>query len=505
MENEDDLGQTGKEDALPLKPNCEAVETSQKYDHYEKMKTWVIYMISAIPQIVIAMNVTSTWSYLQKIDPKVSPTFFGWANFGYYCAAIAADVAVGRWMHSKARSKDPLITLCLLLILSILLYVFAQGVGGKAGLSLVLVARVLLGTQRGMLTVARTLISYSTSIKERSQIMVNFGISNTVGFFVGSGIQAAIAQIGEKSAYVAAIKLHLNLYTIPSCFALLVAGFTIILVWYQIKPVAKHQCTPCEKPAIRNEIAKREIFIGACLILLFTLVNFSSSFSETLTIPFLQHQFALTKSAAVWYGGLVLTSQGIIATLQQVNMKLLLRRFTDRKLILIGYACCSLTFLLYIPFGAVNQAGMKTGNSTVLIDSADDIGCPVRYHWCRTSPRIWLPQFILGAVLHATGLSFCVTLLVSLYSKVLVNRNQGSSLGLISAAGNLGRLVAPIASSASYVVIGPQYTYLWAFLIMALGMVFYVAAYRYMLPNSSPSGEGIDTNSEDANFDTKVY
>ena len=38
-----------------------------------------------------------------------------------------------------------------------------------------------------MLTVARTLISYSTSIKERSQIMVNFGISNTVGFFVGSG------------------------------------------------------------------------------------------------------------------------------------------------------------------------------------------------------------------------------------------------------------------------------------------------------------------------------
>ena len=69
---------------------------------------------------------------------------------------------------------------------------------------------------------------------------------------------------------------------------------------------------------------------------------------------------------------------------------------------------------------------MKTDNSTVLIDSADDVGCPVRYHWCRTSPRIWLPQFILGAVLHATGLSFCVTLLISLYSKVLVNRNQVS-------------------------------------------------------------------------------
>ena len=84
-----------------------------------------------------------------QIDPKVSPTLFGWANFGYYCAAIATDVAIGRWMHSKARSKDPLITLCLILILSVLLYVFAQGVGGKAGLSLVLVARVLLGTQRG--------------------------------------------------------------------------------------------------------------------------------------------------------------------------------------------------------------------------------------------------------------------------------------------------------------------------------------------------------------------
>ena len=38
-----------------------------------------------------------------------------------------------------------------------------------------------------MLTIARTLISYSTCIKERSQIMVNLGISNTVGFFIGSG------------------------------------------------------------------------------------------------------------------------------------------------------------------------------------------------------------------------------------------------------------------------------------------------------------------------------
>ena len=49
MENEDDLSQAGKEDVLPLKPDCQTVETSQKYDHCEKMKTWVIYMISAIP------------------------------------------------------------------------------------------------------------------------------------------------------------------------------------------------------------------------------------------------------------------------------------------------------------------------------------------------------------------------------------------------------------------------------------------------------------------------
>ena len=81
---------------------------------------------------------------------------------------------------------------------------------------------------------------------------------------------------------------------------------------------------------------------------------------------------------------------------------------------------------------------------------------------------------------------------------------QGSSLGLISAAGNLGRLVAPIASSTSYVEIGPQYTYLWAFLIMAFGMAFYVAAYRYMLPDTSTSSEEKDPDSEDVTFDTKV-
>ena len=84
-----------------------------------------------------------------QIDPDVDPTFFGWANFGFYCSAIVTDIAIGRWMHFRASSREPLILLCFIQILAVLLYVFAQGVGGQGGLVLVLVARILLGTQRG--------------------------------------------------------------------------------------------------------------------------------------------------------------------------------------------------------------------------------------------------------------------------------------------------------------------------------------------------------------------
>lgn len=52
-------------------------------------------------------------------------------------------------MHATASSKGPLVALYLLLALSVLLYIYSVSVGGQAGLYQILVARLILGSQRG--------------------------------------------------------------------------------------------------------------------------------------------------------------------------------------------------------------------------------------------------------------------------------------------------------------------------------------------------------------------
>ena len=55
-----------------------------------------------------------------------------------------------------------------------------------------------------------------------------------------------------------------------------------------------------------------------------------------------------------------------------------------------------------------------------------DTGCPSKFNWCHTTPQIWLPQFLLGAFLFAIGYSSCISLLVSLYTKIVAAKNQVS-------------------------------------------------------------------------------
>lgn len=53
-------------------------------------------------------------------------------------------------------------------------------------------------------------------------------------FYSIKGFQAAVAQLGSRSFYISPIKLHLNLYTIPSCLVLLIVVPMIILVYRYI-------------------------------------------------------------------------------------------------------------------------------------------------------------------------------------------------------------------------------------------------------------------------------
>ena len=59
---------------------------------------------------------------------------------------------------------------------------------------------------------------------------------------------------------------------------------------------------------------------------------------------------------------------------------------------------------------------------------------------------------------------------------------QGTAVSILSAVGNTGRLVAPIAGSASYVDIGPRYTYICICSLVLTGLLCYLSLYKRMVP-----------------------
>ena len=66
-------------------------------------------------------------------------------------------------------------------------------------------------------------------------------------------------------------------------------------------------------------------------------------------------------------------------------------------------------------------------------------------------------------------------------------------MSILSAVGNTGRLVAPIAGSASYVDIGPRYTYTCICALVLTGLLFYLSLYKRMVPPVA----GVETETAD--------
>eukprot|EP00112_Aurelia_sp_Birch-Aquarium-sp1_P000076 Seg1005.2 transcript_id=Seg1005.2/GoldUCD/mRNA.D3Y31 product="Major facilitator superfamily domain-containing protein 8" protein_id=Seg1005.2/GoldUCD/D3Y31 len=133
-----------------------------------------------------------------------------------------------------------------------------------------------------------------------------------------------------------------------------------------------------------------------------------------------------------------------------------------------------------------------------------NVGCPSQYDWCKNTPQIWLPQMLVAVVLFAIGFSTCIGLILSLYTKVLGFKKQGTSVGIISASGNIARIAAPLVGSASYVDIGPRYTYSWMCAMVFVAIVTYIALYKKMAPKKFEFCFEKENTSSDINLEGRT-
>ena len=54
------------------------------------------------------------------------------------------------------------------------------------------------------------------------------------------------------------------------------------------------------------------------------------------------------------------------------------------------------------------------------------LGCPSNYGWCESTPKLYLPQFLVGATLVGTGYPVAFLVISTIYSRILGPRPQVS-------------------------------------------------------------------------------
>lgn len=193
-------------------------------------------------------------------------------------------------------------------------------------------------------------------------------------------------------------------------------------------------------------------------------------------------QFAWTKEQALWYMGILMAVGGVIACVTFVLIGPLCRRFDEVQVLLWGgFFLMVVGRALHIPMGSEppQMALNKTELAKKLISldlnitkTFENVGCSADQEWCRTTPALTISQFIIGYAATSVGYPIGVTLIQTIFSKILGPRPQGTWMGLMTGSGSLSRVMGPVFVGLIYVKLGTYWTFGFTSVMMMVSMVW---------------------------------
>lgn len=204
---------------------------------------------------------------------------------------------------------------------------------------------------------------------------------------------------------------------------------------------------------------KQDHATSLTLILSFFVIVFNFVLLETLGTSLTMDMYAWTKPEALYYMGILMSVGAGIACLGFCLIAPLSKRYKEiNVLIWGGFFLMVIGRLIYIPYRdeypklAANREYV-TGNGTIAFYEDDDpaiLGCPISQEWCKTTPILGFPEFIIGFVLSTISYPIGTTLIQTLFSKILGPRPQGTWQGFMTVSGCLSRIFGPIAVGSIY-------------------------------------------------------
>lgn len=93
------------------------------------------------------------------------------------------------------------------------------------------------------------------------------------------------------------------------------------------------------------------------------------------------------------------------------------------------------------------------------VNGTEIVGCPITQEWCLYTPQVTVTQFLIGYGFTAIGYPLGVTLIQTIFSKILGPRPQGVWMGLMTGAGCASRVLGPVFVGLIYTRLGTYHTF----------------------------------------------
>jgi ceroid-lipofuscinosis MFS transporter 7 len=455
--------------------------------------------------------VTGVWPYLDKLDPTAGKEFMGYIVAANPFGQMLFSPLVGWWSNRLGSIRLPL-------LVSLALFTLSSGIYSSLELfddyrkHWMLWTRFLVGVSSANIAACRSYLSAATRVSERTSAVSMISLAQVLGFIVGPAIQAAVVPLGSDGFWLIPQKLRLNMYTASGWINVILSLFNMYLflphVFKEYKIAGREAMLKQGKDNERDTWKQHRpnYFATWTLIVAFFVIVFNFMLLETLGTPLTMDQFAWSKAASLKYMGILMSVGAVLAIITFASISPLCKKFSEVKVMIWGgFFFMVLGRAIYIPFnndppqmfdsdvklnmtlicdrmlfnrtvGSYDLGVITSLNETIWSEKGDFsrevsirnltfdcgeelVGCPSSQEWCSYTPAMTLTQFIIGYFLTAFGYPIGVTLIQTIFSKLLGPRPQGVWMGLMTGSGCLSRVMGPVFVTYIYEEFGTIWTF----------------------------------------------
>ncbi|XP_065360293.1 major facilitator superfamily domain-containing protein 8 isoform X1 [Calliphora vicina] len=484
----------------------------------------VIYFTMFLMSLGFSIILTGIWPYLNKLDPTAGKEFMGLIVAANPLGQMIFSPLFGWWSNKIGTIRLPLLS-------SLALFTVASAIYSSLEMRpdhvkyWMLASRFLIGVSSANIAVCRSYLSAATRLSERTKAVSMVSLAQVLGFIIGPGLQALVTPLGSDGYVWLWGGMVFNMYTACGWINVVMSVGNFIMFLPKIfeeRKVAAREIMIMQGKTSEKETWKsiKPDYISAwTLIVAFFVLVFNFVLLETLGTSLTMDQFAWSNDEALWYMGILMSVGAIVALITFVAINPLCKVFPENQVLIWGgFSLMVLGRVLYIPWGdgpakiaeVYNVTIPLTGNSTIDLTPDNEIflGCPKTQAWCETTPALTLTQFIIGYGFTSIGYPIGVTLIQTIFSKVLGPRPQGVWMGLMTGSGCLSRVFGPVFVGSIYTRLGTYWTFGITTIMMLFSMIWLLIERKRLIPPTFDGCEPVElknlsSNKVEKNLDLK--